>query len=244
MMVENKTAKKGLLRISELSRATGVSLPTIHYYTREGLIFPSLKTAHNMAYYSQDCVKDIQLIKELQSKRFLPLSVIKLILNAKREGQNVDHIVEMESVLGDIFQPVVDEAKSERISLSELVSASGISESDIKEIEARGLIVPVVTEHGFTYDDIDIRIAQIFKRLAELGLKPHGLDIYRRYMEIIRNEFKSIHDTIHQLPDHEIIPLQELFKIANDLKRYLAMRVYREEAQHPHKYSFLQREDS
>jgi DNA-binding transcriptional MerR regulator len=243
-VTKTNVMEKGLMRISELSKVTGVSLPTIHYYVREGLLFPSLKTARNMAYYSQDCIKDIQLIKELQSKRFLPLSVIKLILHAKQEGQNMDHVAEMESALGDIFQPVVDEAKSKRMSLSELVSASGLSESDIKELEAKGLIMPVETEHGLTYDDIDIRIAQIFRRLAEFGLKPRDFDIYHRYMEIIRTEFKAIHDTLHQLPNHEIIPLQELFKIANDLKRYLAMRVYREEAQHPHEHGFLQREGS
>jgi DNA-binding transcriptional MerR regulator len=243
-MRKTDIAKQGLMRISEVAKAAGVSLPTIHYYIREGLLFPSLKTAHNMAYYSKDCVKDIQLIKELQSKRFLPLSVIKLILHAKREGQDMDHVAEMESVLGDVFQPVAGEAESKSMSLSELISASGLSESDIKALEAKGLIMSAETEHGLTYDDIDIRIAQIFKKLAGFGLKPRDLDIYRRYMEIIRTEFKAIHDTVHQLTNHEIIPLQELSKIVDDLKRYLAMRVYREEVQHPHEHSFLQREDS
>jgi DNA-binding transcriptional MerR regulator len=156
----------------------------------------------------------------------------------------MDHVAEMESVLGDVFQPIVDEVKYKSISLSELVSASSLSESDIKALEAKGLIMPIETEHGLTYDDIDIRIAQIFKKLAEFGLKLHDFDIYHQYMETIRTEFKAIHDTIHQLPNHEIIPFQELFKIVGDLKRYLAMRVYREEAQHHHEHDLLQREDS
>jgi DNA-binding transcriptional MerR regulator len=242
-MRNSDIAKQGLMRISEVAKATGVSLPTIHYYTREGLVFPSLKTAHNMAYYSQDSVKDIQLIKDLQSKKFLPLSVIKLILRARREGQDMDHVVEMESVLHDVFRPVADEAKSRSITLHELVAASGLPETEIKFLEAKGLIVSKETENGFTYDDIDVRIAQIFKRLAELGLKPRNLDIYRQYMAIVRNEFKTMHDTIHQLPNHDIIPLQELFKIADDLKKYLALRIYREEAQHSHEYSSLQGEN-
>lgn len=235
--------KQGLMRISEVAKAAAVSLPTIHYYTREGLLSPSLKTAHNMAYYSQDCVKDIQLIKELQLKKFLPLSVIKHILRDKREGQNIDHVVEMGAVLGDIFQPVVDEDESKSMSLSELVSASGLSESDIKELEAKELIVPVGTKRGLTYDDIDIRIAQTYKKLADLGLKPLNLDIYRQYIGIIRNEFKAMHKTIHQFPNHAIIPLQELFKITNDFKRYLTIRVYRKEARHPQGHGLPQSGD-
>jgi len=233
---------QGLMRISEVAKAADVSLPTIHYYTREGLIFPSLKTAHNMAYYSGDCVKDIRLIKELQSKRFLPLSAIKFILHARREGQNMDHLIEMESIIGDVFQPVTDEAGFKNMSLSALVSASRLSKSDIKALEAKGLIKPVKTGRGLAYNDIDVRIAQVFGRLAELGLKPADLDIYRKYMEIIRNEFTAMHDAIHQLPNHEMVPLQELVKITNDLKKYLALRVYREEAEHSHKHSFLHEE--
>ena len=121
-----KTAviEKGLMRISEVSKITGVSLPTIHYYVREGLLFPSIKTARNMAYYSPECVEDIRLIKELQSKRFLPLSVIKLIMNAKREGQDADHLIEMQSFLDYIFHPVgTGEPKS--LTFNELIDASG-----------------------------------------------------------------------------------------------------------------------
>jgi DNA-binding transcriptional MerR regulator len=226
-----------LLRISDLARETGVSLPTIHYYVREGLIFPAIKTARNMAYYGPDCVDDIRLIKELQTRKYLPLSVIKLIMQAKREGQDVGHVAEMESILTDVFQPVANEAKYKGISFSELVSASGLAESDVKTLETEGLIVPEETERGLTYDDIDVRIAQGFKRLADLGVKPRNLDIYRQYMEIIRHEFKTVHDTLHQLPNHEVIPLHELFKIITDFKKYLALRIYREEARlHVHSH--------
>jgi DNA-binding transcriptional MerR regulator len=71
-MKQTDITQQGLMRISEVAKATGVSITTIHYYTREGLLLPSIKTAHNMAYCSQDCVEDIRIIKELQAKRFLP----------------------------------------------------------------------------------------------------------------------------------------------------------------------------
>ncbi|MBN1369418.1 MAG: MerR family transcriptional regulator [Dehalococcoidaceae bacterium] len=220
------------MRISELAKAAGVSLTTIHYYTREGLLLPSIKTAHNMAYYSQDCINDIRLIKELQTQRFLPLSVIKQIVQAKREGQATDHILDLESIMVEIFQPLSGGAKPKKVSLSDLLSASGLSEYSIKDLEDREFIVPVETNNGRPiYDDIDIQIARIFKRLAEFGLKPENFSIYREYVELIRTEFDAMHETFHQLPNHEIVPLRELFKITNDLKKYLALRIYRQEAQ-------------
>ncbi|WP_041917735.1 MerR family transcriptional regulator [Dehalococcoides mccartyi] len=229
--------KQGLLRISEVAKATGVSLPTIHYYTREGLLFPSLKTAHNMAYYSPDCVKDILLIKELQSNKFLPLSVIKIILQARRDGQDIEHVAEMESVLGDIFQPTLDETKSGSISLAELVSVSGLTETDIKELVAKGVIFASETEKGPVFEGIDMRIAQIAKRLFTFGLKPADFEIYRQYMEIIRSEFKTMHEIIHHLPNHEVISLKELFKLASDFKGCLAIKIYRQEARHLQEHS-------
>jgi len=235
-------AKQGLMRISEVAKAAGVSLPTIHYYTREGLLFPSLKTAHNMAYYSQDCVKYIQLIKELQSKRFLPLSVIKLILRAKREGQDTEHIVEMRSFMEGVFQPLENEAKPRDISFSELVAATGLPESMLKALEVKGLIVPVKTKHGLTYDDIDIRIGKIFRKLSELGLAPDDLDVYRQYIEIIRIEAKAMHEIVHRLLYHGKTPVKELYQALNDFKGSLAMRIYRQEVQLSHESGLHQEE--
>jgi len=235
---------KGLMRVSEMAKAAGVSLTTIHYYTREGLLSPSIKTAHNMAYYSKDCVEDIRIIKELQAKKFLPLSVIKQIVLARREGQAIDHIIDLESLLVEIFQPLSGEARPKNVTLAGLLSASELSESSIKDLEDREFIVPVKTENGPAYDDIDIRIAQIFKSLAEFGLKPENFSIYRKYVELIRTEFEAMHETFHQLPNHEIVPLRELFKITNDLKRYLALRIYRQETQRMHQHGFDKRGDN
>lgn len=231
-----------LLRISKLAKATGVSLPTIHFYTREGLISPALKTAHNMAYYDRSCIDDIRLIKELQVKRYLPLSAIKLILYAKREGQAIDHVADMESVMSDIFKPVTGEAVSKGINIKDLMSVSGLSESDIRELEAISLIVPAETKNGIVYDDIDIRIAQIYRRLAEIGLKAGDMGIYKEYIDAIRAETRAIHEAFHRLPDHDRIPARELFKISNELKGYLALRIYRSEFQHAQKHDLTNEE--
>ena len=66
---------KDLLKISELVKSAQVPVTTIHYYVQEGLITPPTKTSRNMAYYDAECIQEIQLIRELQTKH-IPLADI------------------------------------------------------------------------------------------------------------------------------------------------------------------------
>ena len=71
----------GLLRMRELAEASGVSAGTIKHYLREGLLPEPVKTSRNMAYYPADFVDRIRLIKQLQEERFMPLRLIKGMLD-------------------------------------------------------------------------------------------------------------------------------------------------------------------
>ena len=71
-----------LLRIGELAKEAGVSLTTVKFYAKEGLIRPARKTGRNMAYYDRSCISAIALIRKLQRERYYPLSVIKRLMEA------------------------------------------------------------------------------------------------------------------------------------------------------------------
>ena len=75
----------GLLRMGELAEAAGVSAGTIKHYLREGLLPEPVKTSRNMAWYPREFVERVQLIKQLQEERFLPLKVIKEVLDSCEE---------------------------------------------------------------------------------------------------------------------------------------------------------------
>jgi DNA-binding transcriptional MerR regulator len=68
------------LKMSELAEASGVSAGTIKHYLREGLLPEPVRTSRNMAYYPPDFVERIRLIKRLQEERFMPLRLIKGVL--------------------------------------------------------------------------------------------------------------------------------------------------------------------
>jgi DNA-binding transcriptional MerR regulator len=75
----------GLLKMSELAEASGVSAGTIKHYLREGLLPEPVKTSRNMAYYPPEFVERIRLIKRLQEERFMPLRLIKRVIDAAGE---------------------------------------------------------------------------------------------------------------------------------------------------------------
>jgi len=75
----------GLLKMSQLAERSGVSAGTIKHYLREGLLPEPVKTSRNMAYYPPDFVERIRLIKRLQEERFMPLRLIKRVLDADSE---------------------------------------------------------------------------------------------------------------------------------------------------------------
>ena len=53
------------MRISELSRRSGVPLPTIKYYVREGLLRPGELTSPNQAQYGEEHLRRLKLIRAL-----------------------------------------------------------------------------------------------------------------------------------------------------------------------------------
>src|SRR4051794_38623325 len=53
------------MRVGELSRRSGVPIPTIKYYLREGLLAPGVATAANQADYTEEHVRRLRLIRAL-----------------------------------------------------------------------------------------------------------------------------------------------------------------------------------
>lgn len=72
--------EKALLKIGELSRKAGVTPRTIRFYVAEGLLPEPEKRQRNLAFYPADNVRKIRAIKKAQTERFLPLVVIRRLL--------------------------------------------------------------------------------------------------------------------------------------------------------------------
>jgi DNA-binding transcriptional MerR regulator len=91
-----------LLKISELAEQADVPVATVRHYLREGLLPEPVKTSRNMAYYPPQFVERIRLIKQLQEERFMPLRVIRdLLQRGEAEPERLRAMIELEDRILD-----------------------------------------------------------------------------------------------------------------------------------------------
>lgn len=225
------TNPRKLMRISELADATGVSTQTIHYYLREGLLPPPTKTSPNMAYYGSDYIEDIQLIKEFQEKRYLPLSVIKLVMDAKRQGKHVNDIQDMKLTLEDIFRPVGQDEEVAPVSLMEAVVMTGLLVETLEALTEMGILMPIATPEGNRYDGLDLRIARAVKKLLDLGLAVADIEFFKAYVDALFQGMQIIRDKVFRNADaNRPIVGSQVKEVIDDLKAALDAKIYRKAA--------------
>lgn len=70
------------MRIAELSRDSGVPVPTIKYYVREGLLRPGELTSPNQAQYDDSHLRRLRLIRALTEVGGLSISAVRDLLAA------------------------------------------------------------------------------------------------------------------------------------------------------------------
>ena len=68
------------MRISELSRASGIPIPTIKFYLREGLLPSGRRTAPNQASYGEEHIRRLRLIRVLVEVGGLTLASVRRVL--------------------------------------------------------------------------------------------------------------------------------------------------------------------
>ncbi|MFJ3586735.1 MerR family transcriptional regulator [Streptomyces sp. NPDC090127] len=81
------------MKVSELSRRTGVKVPLIKHYLREGMLPPGRATASNQADYGEEHVHRLRFIRTLIATRGLSTGATKEILDAITAEQEDLHQV-------------------------------------------------------------------------------------------------------------------------------------------------------
>ncbi|MBV8178075.1 MAG: MerR family transcriptional regulator [Mycobacterium sp.] len=91
------------MRVSELATHTGVSVPTVKYYIREGMLAPGDPAGPRRATYNDSHVQRIRLIQALTGPAGLSLSEVKAILQIIDEPTSslIDPLAAATRVLAD-----------------------------------------------------------------------------------------------------------------------------------------------
>jgi DNA-binding transcriptional MerR regulator len=105
------------MRMAELARASGVSRDTIHYYLREGLLPKPIKGGRTVSYYDDSHLERLRLIRRLREEKYLPVAVIRRLVDAGPDGphdRDLDTLADVLSIdptLGrdQLITDIVDE---------------------------------------------------------------------------------------------------------------------------------------
>lgn len=81
------------MRIGELSRRTGVPIPTIKYYLREGLLPSGELTSPNQAWYGEDHVRRLKLVRAMVEVGNLSVAATREVLGAVDSDDADMHVV-------------------------------------------------------------------------------------------------------------------------------------------------------
>jgi DNA-binding transcriptional MerR regulator len=148
---EQRTTNTELLKISELADRAEVPVATVRHYLREGLLPEPVKTSRNMAYYPPEFAERIRLIKQLQEERFMPLRVIRELLDAS-DG-DLDRLSALART-GDVLVSRALAPERERTPETEILERYEIPERALRRLSELGVLTP--DEGGYPTNDVRI----------------------------------------------------------------------------------------
>jgi DNA-binding transcriptional MerR regulator len=196
-----------LLRMGELAEASGVPAPTIKHYLREGLLPEPVKTSRNMAYYPPEFVDRIELIKQLQEQRFMPLKAIKALL---------DEDPERARALVDLEDRILDRAlagERARTSAAEVRESYGVP----KEVLDRLAELEILTPNSRGYSPSDVKIIEAISRFRaggydeQIGFTVYDTLRYKSALEaLVREEVDMVMNRLAgEVPPERVVEMLE-----------------------------------
>jgi DNA-binding transcriptional MerR regulator len=185
--------QRELLRMGELAEASGVSAATIKHYLREGLLPEPVKTSRNMAYYPPEFVDRIRLIKQLQEERFMPLRVIRSMLD--EDPDRARAMVELED---RILERALAGERT-RTSAAEVRQRYDVPAEVLDRLEE----IEVLSPNSRGYTPSDVRIIEAISRFRAggyeeaIGFTVYDTLRYKRAMEeLVREEVEVLMDRV------------------------------------------------
>ncbi len=165
-------------KIDELAHRSGLTVDTIRFYQREGLLPPVTRKGRSSR-YGPVHLRQLERIRELQSHH-LSLAAIKSLAE---EGQL------------DLIETLIV-GTGQRYERSELIVQSGLSSEFVNELEDAGLIQVSQARNGESYDAADLQVLHAVKGLLELGMPRAAIvqmaKVYLKHFSAIEEELVTL----------------------------------------------------
>jgi DNA-binding transcriptional MerR regulator len=145
-------------RIDELAHETGLTVDTIRYYQRQGLLPPGEREGRHRI-YGTDHVQRLRRIKELQARRFSIAAIHALVTG---DGDRLDGVF-------------ADDGGSLRLTFDELLERSGASSELAAGLQEAGVLRDPLAFGRTAYDGDDLEMLRGMARLVAAGVPPTAL---------------------------------------------------------------------
>lgn len=208
-----------LVKMSALARRSGVPAATIKHYVREGLL-PSahIKSSKNMALYDTRLIERVRAIKELQRTKFLPLKVIKGVLDGIQPDTDAETASAIRRTL-EGMAPVEGRTRKQLID-------SGMPEQELEFFKGLGLLEPTLEAGEEVYLGDDLQLLRVLGESRRAGitkemLPPEILEPYARAIrELVKTELRMFREGVIPRAGGN---LKELAEVATKLSEQLVI---------------------
>lgn len=219
-MVKNE--EQHSLRIDDLAQQASTPSRTIRFYNTQGLLPPPIMHGR-VAYYDQEHLLVLHIIKELKEQQNLPLEVIKQLLEIRARYGDVPMNLALKQRL---LRPLISSNGGTQVQLSKemLIQQAKATAEKVDELLRQGLLFPIqhVEEGGeqqnsssngkrdqlFTSDDV--LLVELYQRLELLGL-PIALPALIRFQlrQLVRSEIAAFEQHMRPRFQEEGLSLEQ-----------------------------------
>ncbi|MEV8529728.1 MULTISPECIES: MerR family transcriptional regulator [unclassified Streptomyces] len=150
-----------------------VTISKIRFLESEGLVEPR-RTPSGYRKFTAEDVERLAQVLRMQRDHYLPLRVIREHLDALGRGEQLPVPAPGGSreLLDGWGEPEADRPTAARVGRAELMAAAEVTEAELTEWEAYGLVTPG-PEGGF--DAESVNVARLVAELGRFGLEPRHL---------------------------------------------------------------------
>ena len=155
----------------------------VRFWEKEGLISP-IRTPGGHRKFSLQDIKRMKVIAELRHKRYLPISVVRHIIERIDQDPEYNYLI-----FDDVFRPEKFDVNFHSLTKTQVAHETGLTINQVNEIEDFGYLPshePVNQDR--LYDEEDIKLLHLIKNVLHLGFTLVDLEFY---VEDLRNHLTN-----------------------------------------------------
>ncbi len=204
-------------RMKDLCESTGLPRQAIHFYIQQGLLPAGRKTGRNMAWYTDEHIERLHLIKKLQHERFLPLKAIKALL----DGEDDVFSPRQHAFLAGVKERLdaslkTGEDRSPTLTAKEVAEQTGVDPEDVERAFELGLIGGERTNGILRVSSADVWSFEVLGNICALGFTKElgfGVEDMSFYQDLIakllQEEVHLISSRLSGLPPEQVATMIE-----------------------------------